>query len=187
MLRLSRKQIQVRLNYAEEEQGRPKVNLLLKMAYSHGRYCSLRNEVLRALPKQPFDYLCQCAGFVNLFGLGVVGVEFRKGAPHAVKVWYGDSVPFAISVDIGTLITAAKWTARDKVYRLQCSALVFGPCAGVVAPPFDIYSECGVAHSRCASIGETIAYGEWYEKHTTICHYSVAMGNKAMGVLEEEI
>lgn len=48
MLRLSRKQIQVSLNYAEEEQGRPKVNLLLKMAYSHGRYCSLRNELCYA-------------------------------------------------------------------------------------------------------------------------------------------
>lgn len=157
------------------------------MADFRDRYCSLGITVLRALPKQSFDYLCQCAGFVNLFGLGVVGVELGKGAPHAVKVWYGDGVPLAISVDIGTLITAAKWTARDKVYRLQCSALVFGPCAGVVAPPFDIYSECGVAHSRCASIGETIAYGEWYEKYTAICHYSVAMGNKAMRVLEKEI
>ena len=94
-----------------------------------------------------------------MLGLGVVGVELREGAPYGAEVSYGGVVTLAITVYIGALVAPTQRTARDKVYRLHYSAIVFSPCAWVVAPPLDVYSEGGVAHPRCASVGEAVAYG----------------------------
>ena len=67
------------------------------------------------LAKQPLDDLCYGVGFVDLLGLGVVGVELCKGAPHAAKVRHRGGVPLAVRANIGALITAAKWAACDIV------------------------------------------------------------------------
>lgn len=76
------------------------------MVDSHGRYCSIRMTVLHALSKQPLDDLRKGVGFVDLLGLGVVGVVVRKRAPYDCKVRYGGGVTLAISVDVSTTITA---------------------------------------------------------------------------------
>ena len=57
------------------------------------------------LAKQPLDDLCDGVGFVDLLGLGVVGVIVRKRAPYDCKVSYGGGVSLAISVDVCTTIT----------------------------------------------------------------------------------